>query len=108
MMRLANGEIDSVNGTASCQSIKNSSEDLEMYYIAVWKSTRVILYVFFITLYSLHYNYIIIILKGTLQNLQLTILKSTYTLLNSEITVVTYKMLLYITYTYLQYSTYYI
>lgn len=37
MMRLANGEVDSVNGTASCQSIKNSSEDLEMYYIAVWK-----------------------------------------------------------------------
>ena len=37
MMRLANGEIDSVNGTASCQSIRNSSEDLEMYYIAVWK-----------------------------------------------------------------------
>ena len=37
MMRLANGEIDSANGLASCQSIKNSSEDLEMYYIAVCK-----------------------------------------------------------------------
>ena len=37
MMKLANGEVDSVNGTASCQSIKNSSEDLEMYYITVWK-----------------------------------------------------------------------
>lgn len=45
MMRLANGEIDSVNGTASCHSIKNSSEDLEMYYIAVWKFTRVNLFV---------------------------------------------------------------
>ena len=35
MMRLANGETDPANGAASCQSIKNSSEDLEMYYIAV-------------------------------------------------------------------------
>ena len=41
MMKLANGEVDSVNGTASCQSIKNSSEDLEIYYIAVWKFTLV-------------------------------------------------------------------
>jgi len=35
MMRMANGEIDSASGSASCASIKNSSEDLEMYYIAV-------------------------------------------------------------------------
>ncbi|KAJ7351127.1 SLIT-ROBO Rho GTPase-activating protein 3 [Desmophyllum pertusum] len=34
MMRLGNGEIDTLTGSASCQSIKNSSEDLEMYYIA--------------------------------------------------------------------------
>lgn len=34
MMRLANGEIESSSGQASCVSIKNSSEDLEMYYIA--------------------------------------------------------------------------
>lgn len=38
MMRLANGETDPANGAASCQSIKNSSEELEMYYIAVWIS----------------------------------------------------------------------
>jgi len=34
---MANGEIDSANGTASCQSIKHSSEELEMYYITVCK-----------------------------------------------------------------------
>lgn len=35
MMRMANGEIDNITGIASCASIKNSSEDLEMYYITV-------------------------------------------------------------------------
>ena len=35
MMKMANGEIDNVSGTTSCTSIKNSSEDLEMYYIVV-------------------------------------------------------------------------
>ena len=35
MMRMANGEIDNASGSASCTSIKNSSEDLEMYFIAV-------------------------------------------------------------------------
>lgn len=34
MMRMANGEIDNMSGQGSCMSIKNSSEDLEMYYIA--------------------------------------------------------------------------
>ena len=53
-------------------------------------------------MYKLHYNYKIL----TLHNLQLTIRESTYTLINSEFTIVTYKMLFYITY--LQYSTYYI
>ena len=38
MMRLANGETDPNSGAASCQSIKNSSEELEMNYIAVWIS----------------------------------------------------------------------
>lgn len=37
MMRLANGEVDSSSGIASCQSIKNSSEELDMYYILVCK-----------------------------------------------------------------------
>lgn len=37
MMRLANGEVDSSSGIASCQSIKNSSEELDMYYIMVCK-----------------------------------------------------------------------
>ena len=35
MMRLANNEVESLSGQASCNSIKNSSEDLEIYYIAV-------------------------------------------------------------------------
>ena len=35
MMRMANNEVDGLSGQASCNSIKNSSEDLEMYYIAV-------------------------------------------------------------------------
>lgn len=34
MMRMANNEVDGLSGQASCNSIKNSSEDLEMYYIA--------------------------------------------------------------------------
>ncbi|PFX15089.1 SLIT-ROBO Rho GTPase-activating protein 1 [Stylophora pistillata] len=34
MMKLDNGEVEPAAGTASCQSIKNSSEDLELYYIA--------------------------------------------------------------------------
>lgn len=33
MMRMANGEIDNASGSASCTSIKNSSEDLELYFI---------------------------------------------------------------------------
>ena len=37
MMRLANGEVDSSSGIASCQSIKNSSEELDIYYISVCK-----------------------------------------------------------------------
>lgn len=35
MMRMANGEIDNASGSASCTSIKNSSEDLELYFIVV-------------------------------------------------------------------------
>ena len=34
-MRMANGEIDNASGSASCTSIKNSSEDLELYFIVV-------------------------------------------------------------------------
>ena len=35
MMKVANGAVDPVAGLGSCQSIKNSSEDLEMYYMTV-------------------------------------------------------------------------
>ena len=35
MMRMANGEIDNASGSASCTSIKSSSEDLELYFIVV-------------------------------------------------------------------------
>ena len=35
MMKVANGAVDPVAGLGSCHSIKNSSEDLEMYYMTV-------------------------------------------------------------------------
>ena len=36
MVKLASGENDMSIVSASCASIKNSSEDLELYYVTVW------------------------------------------------------------------------
>lgn len=46
MMRMANGEIDNASGSASCTSIKNSSEDLELYFIAVSLTLHCLVLVF--------------------------------------------------------------
>ena len=56
MMRMANGEIDNVSGSASCASIKNSSEDLEIYYIVVCSTQQMCFYLIHIVykLYESH------------------------------------------------------
>lgn len=35
MSKIASGKIDASVGALSCQSIKNSSDDLELYYLSV-------------------------------------------------------------------------